>query len=375
MHIQCSTVIRKGKTSRNRKLVESYRDPKTKQPRVRTVQRIESLPVAERAKLIYEFGGKKHLTLDEWSVLSDLGLLAKQQVNYEIGDVFRGAGTAVAFEHLKQSGMFKVLDKHLSRRGSDVLKELVINQLLYPKSKVQFARQRQSNLLYLLGGKRKYKEDTVYMAMDELASNIEGIKTNLTKQLDTENQTLLLYDLSNSYFTGTKAELGGRGESKEKRHDRYIVTYGLVMNGNNMPLDIRIWKGGTADANTVLGTFAEWKKSYGAKRAIWIADRSMSGEPTLEDIKQLELNYITGLPGNTQQAMLLLQQEQQPGLFDKADITSFVHKDKRYILCRHQAKGYRNERQGARRRRKVYEELKKIQLSPQSPRHEGIGEI
>ncbi|MBN4065695.1 hypothetical protein JYT51_00005, partial [Candidatus Amoebophilus asiaticus] len=131
--------------------------------------------------MIYEFGGKKHLTLDEWSVLSDLGLLAKQQVNYEIGDVFRGAGTAVAFEHLKQSGMFKVLDKHLSRRGSDVLKELVINQLLYPKSKVQFARQRQSNLLYLLGGKRKYKEDTVYMAMDELASNIEGIKTNLTK--------------------------------------------------------------------------------------------------------------------------------------------------------------------------------------------------
>jgi len=58
-----------------------------------------------------------------------------------------------------------------------------------------------------------------------------------------------------------------------------------------MPLDIRIWKGGTADANTVLDTFAEWKKSYNANQAIWIADRSMSGEPTLEEIKKLELNY------------------------------------------------------------------------------------
>jgi len=366
MYIQCSTVKRKGKTSRNRKLVESYRDPKTKQPRVRTVQRIETLPIAERAKLIYKFGGKKHLTPQEWSALNDFGLLTAQPVNYEVGDVYRGAGAAVAFGHMKESGMFKVLDKHLSRGGSDVLKELVIHQLLNPKSKVQFTWYRQSTLLYLLGGKRAYKEDTVYMAMDELASNMEGIKKELTRQLDEESRSLLLYDLSNSYFTGTKAELGGRGDSKEKRHDRYIVTYGLVMNGHNMPLDIRIWKGGTADAKTVIDTFTEWKRTYRARQAIWIADRSMSGEVNVEDIKRLELNYITGLPGNTQQAMLLLKQEQQPELFDLADITSFVHEGKRYVLCRHESKGYRNEHQCARRRRKAYGELKKIQRSPQN---------
>jgi len=366
MYIQCSTVKRKGKTSRNRKLVESYRDPRTKQPRVRTVQRIETLPIAERAKLIYEFGGKAHLTTEEWNVLNELGLLAQQQQSFDVGDVYRGAGSAVAFGHMKKNGMFKVLDKHLSRSASDVLKELVIHQLLYPKSKRKFASQRQSSLLYLLGGKRKYKEDTVYLALDELAGNIEEIKKGLTQQLDMDNSNLLLYDLSNSYFSGTKAELGGRGDSKEKRHDRYIVTYGLVMNEANMPLDIRIWKGGTADAKTVLGTFAEWKKSYKAKRAIWIADRSMSGETTLEEIRQLELNYITGLPGNTQQAVLLLQQEKQPELFDQSDITSFIHQGKRYVLCRHQSKGYRAERQGARRRRKVYEELKKIRKSPQN---------
>lgn len=72
------------------------------------------------------------------------------------------------------------------------------------------------------------------------------------------------------------------------------------MNQDNMPLDIRIWKGGTADAKTVLDTFVEWKQNYRAKQAIWVADRSMSGETTLEDIKKLDLNYITGLPGNSQ---------------------------------------------------------------------------
>jgi transposase len=366
MYIQCSTVKRKGKTGRNRKLVESYRHPETKQPRVRTVQRIETLPIAERAKLIYENGGKKHLTTQEWSVLNDLDLLSKQQTDYEVGDVYRGAGSAVAFWHLKESGMFNLLDKRLSRSASDVLKELVINQLLYPKSKLKFSGQRQSSLLYLLGGKRKYKEDIVYRALDELAANMEEIKKGLTRQLDTANHSLLLYDLSNSYFTGNKAELGGRGDSKEKRHDRYIVTYGLVMNEANMPLDIKIWKGGTADSKTILGTFVEWKNAYNAEQAIWIADRSMSGEPTLNEIKQLGLNYITGLPGNTQQALLLLKQEEQPELFDQANITSFTREDKRYVLCRHQSKGYRAERQAFRRRRKVYEELKKIQQSPQN---------
>ncbi|TVQ50356.1 MAG: hypothetical protein EA362_02500, partial [Saprospirales bacterium] len=56
-------------------------------------------------------------------------------------------------------------------------------------------------------------------------------------------------------------------------------------NQNNMPLDIRVWKGGTADYKTVLETFKEWKEYYLPNhkdkntQAIWLADRSLSGEP------------------------------------------------------------------------------------------------
>jgi len=63
---------------------------------------------------------------------------------------------------------------------------------------------------------------------------------------------------------------------------------------------------------------------------------------------------------------LLLKQEQQPELFDKTDITSFEYEGKRYVLCRHDLKGYRNELLLIQRRRKVYEELKHIQKSPQN---------
>lgn len=379
MFIQCSTVKRKGKISRNRKLAESYRDPVSKKPRVRTVQKIENLPIAERAKIIYENNGQKHLTNEEWIVLNELGLLTKNvKPEFEVGDLYQGAGSAVAFKHLRESGLFRVLDKNLTRNVSQILRELIISQLLYPKSKLKFIQQRKGSLLYLLSGKVDFKEDTVYDALDELAIKMQSIIKGLNQEIKTESKNVLLYDLSNSYFTGTKAELGGRGRSKEKRHDRFIVTYGLVMNNNNMPLDIRVWKGGTADSATVLKTFSQWKDTYlpnhkdQDKKAIWVADRSMSGEPTLKEIKQVELNYITGLTGNAQKAMLLLKHETQPELFDKTNLTSLEHNNKRYVLCRHDSKGYRKENQSFLRRRKVYEELKKIEKTPHNKEEKKI---
>jgi hypothetical protein len=89
MFIQCSTVKRKGTISRNRKLAMSYRDPQTKKPRVKTVQKIEGLPIAERAKIIYEHGGAKHLTPEEWQVLNTEGLLSKEKTAFEIGDILQ----------------------------------------------------------------------------------------------------------------------------------------------------------------------------------------------------------------------------------------------------------------------------------------------
>ena len=143
MLIYYSIVKRKGKVSINRKLAESYRDPVTKKPRVRTVQKIEKLPISVWARIIYENNGQKHLTSEEWVVLNELELLTKNnKPKFEVGDLYQGAGSAVALKHLRESGLFKVLDKNLTRNVSQILRELVINQLLYPKSMLKFIQQR-----------------------------------------------------------------------------------------------------------------------------------------------------------------------------------------------------------------------------------------
>lgn len=97
----------------------------------------------------------------------------------------------------------------------------------------------------------------------------------------------------------------------------------------------------------------------------------MSDEPTLSQVDQLGLSYVSGLPGQSQNALLGKLHEHQPDLFDRA-VSEIDHEGQRYVLCRHQKKGYRRAAQRQRARRKVYEGLKAIQRSPQNKNREKL---
>lgn len=365
MYIQASTVKRKGKDGRNRKLVESYRDPETGKPRNRTVRTLETLPLLERARLIRQYGGDKHLDAEEWLALEEAGDLSGPDVSIGVGDAFAGAGSAVVATQLRQSGLEEFLRTTLGRTNGRLVAEMIGLQMLRPTSKLAFSTSRRQTLRYLLDGKKQVSADGFYRALDGLADGFDQIRQLLNDAHPPRAGRVLLYDLSNSYFCGQKAEWGGYGHSKEKRHDRYIVSYGLVMSEGHMPLDIRLWKGGTADNKTVLETFQQWKKIYQADEAVWVADRSMSDEQTLSQVEQLGLSYVTGLPGSAQKALLRQLHESQPDLFDQT-LSEFDRDGQRHVLCRHQKKGYRRQGQRQRARRTVYEGLKKIRRSPQN---------
>ena len=370
MYIQCSTVKRKGKDGRNRKLVEAYRDTQTGKPRNRTVQKLETLPILERSRLILKHGGQKYLTPEEWGVLVSAGDFTLPDHPTYLGDSYRGAGNWVALHYVKETGLESLLKKHLGNKAGAVVREMITMQLLDTGSKLSYVQKRKHTLTYVLDGKSTYGEDVFYRALDVLEEKFEAIRDDLNATYPPSGR-LLLYDLSNSYFCGSRAELGGYGDSKEKRHDRYIVSYGLVTSEDDLPLDIKVWKGGTADVATVGKTFADWKKKYHTSDAIWVADRSMSDEATLEEVTRLGLSYITGLPGTSQLALLEQIHEDCPELFDQ-QLTEFTQDDQRYILCRHHQKGFRREKQNHHYLRKAYEALKKIQASPQNANKEKL---
>src|SRR5690606_10440675 len=81
------------KDGRNRKLVESYRDPRTNQPRNRTVQTLEKLPILERSRIIYKYGGSKYLYAQEWQAFEDAGDMIRMKARSKIGDSIRERAT------------------------------------------------------------------------------------------------------------------------------------------------------------------------------------------------------------------------------------------------------------------------------------------
>ena len=99
-------------------------------------------------------------------------------------------------------------------------------------------------------------------------------------------------------------------------------------------------------------TFREWKHTYQADQAVWVADRSMSDESTLSQVEQLGLDDVTGLPGSAQKALLGQLHKHQPGLFDQP-LSEMEQHGQRYVLARHQKKGYRHYAQRQRARRSV----------------------
>jgi len=212
----------------------------------------------------------------------------------QVGDAYAGGGSAVLAGYLRETGLEGILRKQLGRVTGNLVREMISLQVGRPASKNAYSTSRRQTLGYLLGGKKEVTADRLYRALDELADGFEGVRGALNSAHPPRADRVLLYDLSNSYFCGQKAELGGYGRSKEKRHDRYIVSYGLVLSEDHLPLDIRVWKGGTADNQTVLDTFRQWKQTYQADEAVWVADRSMSDEQTLCQVDQLGLNYVTG---------------------------------------------------------------------------------
>ena len=68
------------------------------------------------------------------------------------------------------------------------------------------------------------------------------------------NETIILYDLTNTYFAGDAegCKKAKRGRSKQKRHDRPLITLGLVIDEDGFVKGCRIFEGNVSEPSTLL---------------------------------------------------------------------------------------------------------------------------
>jgi transposase len=92
----------------------------------------------------------------------------------------------------------------------------------------------------------------LYTVSDKLLNNQSALEAFLVDQEQTLfdlNRTVVLYDLTNTYFEGQCAGNPNAqfGHSKENRRDCPLVTLGLVLGADGFPLGSQVFPGNASE--------------------------------------------------------------------------------------------------------------------------------
>ena len=117
-----------------------------------------------------------------------------------------------------------------------------------------------------------------------------------TNELFDIQDKIVLYDLTNTYFEGSKlgSKLAKFGRSKEKRSDAKLVVLGLVINPEGFIKYSSILEGNMADSKTLEGMIGKLriKTSSSARKALVVIDAGIATEENLKMILENGYDYL-----------------------------------------------------------------------------------
>ena len=110
--------------------------------------------------------------------------------------------------------------------------------------------------------------------LDWLGSRQSRIETKLAKR-HLQDGTLVLYDVSSSYYTGRHAGLVQFGYNRDGKKGFPQIVYGLLCNAEGCPVAIEVFQGNTADPNTLTSQIEKLRQRFGVTRVVLVGDRGM----------------------------------------------------------------------------------------------------
>ena len=240
---------------------------------------------------------------------------------------------------LRRLGLEKLLDRKHHRRR-DLVVAMIVARLIEPPSKLATARGfRQETASAGLGevlGLQAADEDDLYQAMDWLLPRRQRIERGLAQRHLSEG-SLVLYDLSCTYFEGRQCPLAQFGKSRDERSGNRQIVFGLLTDAAGCPLAIEVFEGNTGDPATVAAQVSKLRERFGLERLVLVGDRGMLTAARLrEDLQPLAgIDWITALK-SVEVRKLVSDQALQLSLFDEQDLAEITHPDypgERLIAC------------------------------------------
>jgi hypothetical protein len=242
---------------------------------------------------------------------------------------------------LRRAGLEPILSRSRCPER-DLVVAMIVARILEPSSKLATARgfhpqTATSSLAAVLGLDEDVEETQLYAALDWLLERQPRIEQALAKGHLSEG-SLVLYDVSSTYFEGRHCPLAHFGHSRDERSGNPQIIFGVLTNSEGCPVAVEVFEGHTADPKTVATQISKLRERFQLKQIILVGDRGMLTSARIrEDLQSQEgIQWISAL--KSIQIQTLVQGGQlQCSLFDQHDLAEIQHPcypGERLIACR-----------------------------------------
>ncbi len=175
----------------------------------------------------------------------------------------------------------------------DIFKFLSLLRILNPDSKRASSQIKKG----FYGMQTNFTLQDIYRSLDHFSNFEIELQRYLNEHIKEKigrDLSHIFYDVTNYFFDidfSKDNDLRKRGVSKEHRVDP-IVTMGLFIDSNGLPVSMSIFPGNTSDSLTLKPTMEDLKKSYGINRLIVVADKGLNSSNNIDMIVNNKDGYI-----------------------------------------------------------------------------------
>ena len=269
-------------------------------------------------------------------------------------------------------GMIKKLElDHViaSRRSPerDRVVALVAARILEPTSRAAVARMLDpdtaTSTLGEILGVQGVTTDQLYGALDWVGEHQDRIEAKLAARHLGEG-TLLLYDVTSTYFEGRTCPLAKLGHNRDDKKSKLQIVVGLLCAADGCPIGVEVYPGNTADPTTLASQIFKVRERWGLKHVVWVGDRGLLTDARIrEELRPVQgLDWITALRSPAI-AALVGSEVLQLSLFDERDLFEFTAPDypgERLVACKNPLLAEERARKREELLRATERELEKI---------------
>lgn len=213
---------------------------------------------------------------------------------------------------------------------------MVAARIIAPHTKLATTRWWRTTTLAEEFAVADADEDDLYAAMDWLLQRQGAVEHKLAAR-HLSAGSLVLYDLSSSYFEGTTCPLAKLGHNRDGKQGKLQVNYGLLTDRRGCPVAVSVHDGNTSDPKTLMAQVHRLNQDFGIQTLVLVGDRGMISQKAIDQLRERDqVGWITALK-NGQIRALVEGRQLQLGLFDEKNLFELAHPDfpaERLIACR-----------------------------------------